>query len=183
MASVVLNGSVSGSCTITAPSAAGTTTLTLPATSGTVLTSGTNTNFPAGSVLQVVQGSYSTETETSSASYVDTGLSVSITPTSATNKILAILNMNGVGKNTNNTSVRIALIRGSTNIGDSRDIGYTDSTQPNYIGSASVIILDSPATTSSTTYKAQFLSTGGNAAARICSSSSTSTITLMEIKG
>jgi hypothetical protein len=38
MASVVLNGSVSGSCTITAPSAAGTTTLTLPTTSGTVLT-------------------------------------------------------------------------------------------------------------------------------------------------
>jgi hypothetical protein len=37
MASVVLNGSVSGSCTITAPSAAGTTTLTLPATSGTVI--------------------------------------------------------------------------------------------------------------------------------------------------
>ena len=40
MASVVLNGSVSGSCTITAPSAAGTTTLTLPTTSGTVITTG-----------------------------------------------------------------------------------------------------------------------------------------------
>jgi hypothetical protein len=40
MASVVLNGSVSGSCTITAPSAAGTTTLTLPTQSGTVITTG-----------------------------------------------------------------------------------------------------------------------------------------------
>ena len=40
MASVVLNGSVSGSCTITAPSAAGTTTLTLPTTSGTVMING-----------------------------------------------------------------------------------------------------------------------------------------------
>jgi hypothetical protein len=39
MASVVLNGSVSGSCTITAPSAAGTTTLTLPATTGNVIVS------------------------------------------------------------------------------------------------------------------------------------------------
>jgi hypothetical protein len=38
MASLVLNGNVSGSCTITTPSAAGTTTLTLPTTSGTVLT-------------------------------------------------------------------------------------------------------------------------------------------------
>jgi hypothetical protein len=137
--------------------------------------------LPAGSVLQVVQGSYGTETETSSASYVDTGLSVSITPTSATSKILAILNMNGVGKNSNNTSARIALVRGSTNIGDSRDIGFNNSTNPSYIGSADVIVLDSPATTSSTTYKAQFLSTSGLASARICSSSSTSTLTLMEI--
>jgi hypothetical protein len=40
MASVVLNGSVSGSCTITAPSAAGTTTLTLPAQTGTVMVNG-----------------------------------------------------------------------------------------------------------------------------------------------
>ena len=40
MASVVLNGSVSGSCTITAPSAAGTTTLTLPVQTGTVMVNG-----------------------------------------------------------------------------------------------------------------------------------------------
>jgi hypothetical protein len=40
MASVVLNGSVSGSCTIAAPSAAGTTTLTLPAQTGTVMVNG-----------------------------------------------------------------------------------------------------------------------------------------------
>jgi hypothetical protein len=137
--------------------------------------------LPSGTVLQVVQGSYGTETETSSNSYVDTGLSVSITPTSATSKILAILNMNGVGKNSNNTSARIALVRGSTNIGESRDIGFNNSTTANYIGTVDIIILDSPATTSATTYKAQFLSTGGTPSARICSSSSTATLTLMEI--
>lgn len=136
---------------------------------------------PAGTVVQVVQGTYSTETETSSGSFVDTGLSASITPTSATSKILAILSMTGVGKNSNNTSVRLALVRGATSIGTTYDAGYTGTATASYIGSSDIVCLDSPATTSSTTYKAQFLSTGGVASARICSSNSFSTLTLMEI--
>jgi hypothetical protein len=155
----------------------GTTGITFPSTISGV----SATQQYSGRVLQVVQGTYSTETETSSGSFVDTGLSVSITPTSSTSKILAILNMSGVGKNTNNTTVRIGLVRSSTNIGTAFDGGYNNSTTANYIGSVDIIVLDSPATTSSTTYKAQFLSAGGNAAARIGSSNSISTLTLMEI--
>jgi hypothetical protein len=138
-------------------------------------------NLPAGSVLQVVNATYSTETETSSGSFVDTGLTVSITPSSATSKILVIANMNGVGKNSNNTTVRLALIRNSTSIGTTYDSGYNGSTSSNYIGSADLVVLDSPATTSSTTYKVQFLSASANPSARICSSNSISTITAMEI--
>lgn len=49
-AGVALNGSTSGSVTITAPAVAGTTTLTLPATTGTFNTSGAVNEVPAGSV-------------------------------------------------------------------------------------------------------------------------------------
>jgi hypothetical protein len=66
MASLVLNGNVSGSCTITTPSAAGTTTLTLPTTSGTVLTTGSTFGGtgPAFSAYQSSAQTLSTVTDT-----------------------------------------------------------------------------------------------------------------------
>ena len=47
--------------------------------------------LPAGSVLQVVQATTSTEVSTTSTSYVSAGLSASITPTSSSNKILILV--------------------------------------------------------------------------------------------
>lgn len=58
MASVVLNGSVSGSCTITTPSAAGTTTLTLPASTGTVMVNGPAFSAYLGSNQSVSASTY-----------------------------------------------------------------------------------------------------------------------------
>jgi hypothetical protein len=57
-----------------------------------VIDAGTLTaaRLPAGSVLQVVQSTTTTSATTSSTSYVDTGFSASITPTSASSKILII---------------------------------------------------------------------------------------------
>ena len=72
MAKLVLNGSTSGSVTLDVPAVSGTTTLTLPTTSGTVLTSASSvasSQFPAGSVIQVVQGSFTTQVSTSSSTY------------------------------------------------------------------------------------------------------------------
>ena len=89
MSSVVIAGDTSGSITLNAPAVAGTTTLTLPNTSGTMITTG---NIPAGSVLQVVSNtSQSAQATTSSATYVTTGFSASITPSSASNKVLVLL--------------------------------------------------------------------------------------------
>ena len=141
----------------------------------------TTSDLPAGSVLQVVQGTYSTETETSSSTYADTGLTASITPSSASSKILVLVTMEGVGKATNDTALRVRTLRGATVIDTSNDIAYTASSATNFVGSFSVNILDSPATTSATTYKTQFMSQTNVAKARICSSGSTSYITLMEI--
>jgi hypothetical protein len=182
MASIVVAGDTSGTVTLTAPAVSGTTTLTLPITSGTVLTNGTNTNFPAGSVLQVVNVAYATSVSTTSTSLVDTGLSASITPTSASNKILVIVNQT-ISPTTggSNTYAQMALLRNSTNIyGDYRVNGTTQ-----YVHTTpSCSILDSPATTSSVTYKTQF-ATGAAIYTMEAQHAGlrTSTITLMEIKG
>jgi len=86
--SIVLVGSTSGSCTLQEQAVAGNTTLTLPTISGTILTTGSSGQsipkaaLPTGSVLQVVNATYTTGASTTSTTYVNTGLSASITPTS-----------------------------------------------------------------------------------------------------
>ncbi len=184
MASLVLNGSTSGSVTLSSPAVSGTTTLTLPTTSGTVLTNGTNTNFPAGTVLQVVYGTTSTEVTTSSSSYVDTGLTASITPSSASNKILVLANIAGIFRDTTSGSfMAFQLVRGSTGIGQFQyTLGYINAS--NFIGTTgSTSILDSPSSTSSTTYKVQFSKQNGGSVNVQRDSLALSTIVLMEIKG
>ena len=186
MASIVVAGDTSGTVTLAAPAVSGTTTLTLPATSGTVLTNGTNTNFPTGSVLQVVQGTLGTQTSSSSSTMADSGITASITPKSSSNKILVIAQLNGCGKQTGNTYIRAKLVRGATDIQVMEALaGYDNSTGANWIGSISSTYLDSPATTSSTTYKIQFAS-GENVASVFINGNSggflpVSTITLLEI--
>ena len=86
--SIVLQGSTSGSCTLQEQAVAGTTVLTLPTVSGTVLT---DTSPKAGNVIQVVSTTKTDTFSTTSSSYVDiTGLSVTLTPTSSTSKLLII---------------------------------------------------------------------------------------------
>jgi hypothetical protein len=139
-------------------------------------------SMPAGSVLQVVNATFSNQINTSSATYIDTGLTASITPTSSTSKIMCFVDMVGVGKDTNNAYVGFKLLRGATVIVTFElQAGWTNSSASIDIGSCSTNYLDSPATTSATTYKVQYsnVTAVGNAYAQI--SGPTSTITLMEI--
>jgi len=116
--------------------------------------------LPTGAVLQVVQATYSTAVTISSTSFVDTGLSASITPTSATSKILVLTSQAGIsviGSNAARTNI-IQLVRGSTSIFDFQwetngGVGGNGFRVDPY--SANIAYLDSPATTSSTTYKTQ----------------------------
>lgn len=141
-------------------------------------------NLPAGSVLQVVYGSYSTENTTTSSAYSDTGLTATITPKYSTSKILVIFNNNGSGKQNNDTRLSIKLLRGSTTLITSEVIAaYTNSSASMGVGSCSGVYLDSPSTTSATTYKTQFSSVSNVATAIVQWNGSTSTITLMEIAG
>jgi hypothetical protein len=187
--SIVLQGSTSGSVTLQEPAVAGTTVLDLPAVSGTILTTGSSGQsipkaaLPTGSVLQVVSATYSTEATNNTDTYADTGLSLAITPTSSSSKILVLAN-NTVSKFGSNTQsgVHLNIVRGSTQIVQFAVlIGYTSATGTN-VGSAGVCYLDSPATTSSTTYKMQFKNGGANAGGvHAQESGATSTIVLMEI--
>ena len=179
--SIVLVGSTSGSVTLQEPAVSGSTVLTLPAVTGTVLTT---TSPKAGNVIQVVQATYATQVTSTSSTYADTNLTASITPSSTSSKILVMVNQNGLEKNTNDTSINIKLFRGATDLGQlSIASGFTSSSVNNNFGSFSFNYLDTPSTTSATTYKTQFASNGNNANVYVQRFGSTSTITLMEIAG
>lgn len=129
-------------------------------------------SMPAGTVLQVVQTVKTDTFTTTSTTYTDvTGISVSITPTSATSKILVFANLNASVTAADNYFA-FQLVRGSTaiSIGDtagSRTVGSVGSALINGTGSGNYILpmainfLDSPATTSATTYKIQGLVQSG----------------------
>jgi hypothetical protein len=137
-----------------------------------------------GHVLQVVNASYSTTTGSSSSTYADTGLTASITPSSTSSKILVIVHQEGLSKVTNSTGVDLKLFRGATELAlFGGNAGQQYTTAWNFVGGAGITYLDSPSTTSSTTYKTQFSSTGNNANVYVQSNNATSTITLMEIAG
>lgn len=154
----------------------------------------------AGQVIQVVTGQLDTTSSLASTTLTDTGITASITPASASNKVLVIVTIN-IGCNGGAaTSAWLCLLRGATAIGvgsspGSRTLvagGATLYAQPSMgINTTTISWLDSPATTSSTTYKLQWQSNTNtiylNRSATDTNSSSyprsASSITLLEVKG
>lgn len=215
MSSILIAGNTSGTITLDAPAVAGTTTLTLPTTSGTVLTSASSiptsqlsgsisaASLPAGSILQVVSSTKTdTFSTTTTGSWIDvTGLSVSITPTSSSSRIMIFSRITGAGEAAV-TRLQIRLVRDSTaiSIGDASGSRLQVSGGELYYGgendsllNSSVSFLDSPATTSSTTYKLQIRNGNSNGTIVVnrtrnnnndnATPVATSSITVMEIKG
>jgi hypothetical protein len=105
-----------------------------------------------GKLLQLVNNTYATNFSTSSTSYVDTGMSTTITPTSATSKVFVIYNGNH-RVSTAGGAVNLRIMRGATQIKLYNAQLYT-GTNPER-GEVTLTWLDSPATTSATTYKIQ----------------------------
>jgi hypothetical protein len=144
----------------------------------------TPTTGGGGKVLQVVHGKTLTTASTTSTSYSDTNLTATITPTLNTSKILVIVNQIDVNKTPGDISalVNLQLLRGSSSVLIfSTASGYTGASNRNTV-SVGATYLDSPATTSATTYKTQF-SSGISGQTVYCQylGDSYSTITLMEI--
>ena len=159
----------------------------LPAsqTTGNVLTAAyVNDLRGAFRVLQVVYGSTSTATTNNTSTFADTSLTASITPQSSSSKVLVMVSQNGCFKNSANSENRmnIRLMRGATNIAKvSGDLFLYTNTADSNGASASISFLDTPATTSATTYKTQFSNPNNTAAVIVQEGSAVSTIVLMEI--
>ena len=137
----------------------GTGTITLGQSGDTIaLGSGASASgFGGGKVLQVVSASINTETSSSSTSYADTNLTAAITPSASSSKVLVLVNQNSIGKNSSDNAGKIQLVRGSTAINMfENDFGRNGSTALNIVGGTGYGYLDSPNTTSETTYKTQF---------------------------
>ena len=211
MSKIALSGNASGTGTFTlaSPNSSTDRTVNLPDAGGDmVLTTATQTltnksivatqltgtvaaaRLPAGSVLQVVSVTKVDVFSTTSTTYTDvTGLSVSITPTSASNKVLVFVTVTGGSAS---DDFLFQLVRNSTAIGNgtggSVDNGFGMSSSVEGTTSAlqsSINFLDSPATTSATTYKVQFLVRSGtgvvNRRGSNASFGTSSSITVMEI--
>jgi hypothetical protein len=193
MSNIALVSPATGTATfsITTPSGTSTDrTLTLPDNSGTVLTNATTTGFPAGSVLQVVQGSTTTRVQISTSTYTDSNLTASITPTSSSSKILVLISQNIGSFCSNNigNSGALRIVRDSTTVFTSENVinivaGLGDSGELRVAGQYSFVYLDSPSTTSSVTYKTQIARLAGidRIEPQSNNGTSNSTITLMEI--
>jgi hypothetical protein len=171
--SVTPNASGTANFTIASPATNTDRTLTLPDNTGTILTSASSvasSQLPTGSVLQVLQATKTDAFSTTSTSPVDiTGLSVTITPSSSSNKIL--VSYSTVGSiNGDIAHGYFNMVRGATaifkaDVAGSRTSATSVLNQPNggQMLCYSQTYLDSPATTSATTYKLQLNSSNGNA--------------------
>jgi hypothetical protein len=134
-----------------------------------------------GKVLQMVYATYSTLVSNSTSTYADTGLTATITPTSATSTLLIFVNHSNVYKESGNATSQLLLklLRGSTQIYEMSNL-YTGVSN-NLQGSVTIVHRDSPATTSSLTYKTQFRNSPNAAAVTVQADSNPSSMTILEI--
>jgi len=166
-------------------------------TAGQVLTVNAGATAPewktpaggGGKVLQVVGATTTTATAVATTSYTDTTITATITPTSATSKILVLVQGSVYYKRVatgTSQNVGAKLLRGATTLFTNDYVLYTSitsSTAQDMAFLVPITYLDSPATTSATTYKIQgnIGVTSGGSSSEWQHSSTLSTITLLEI--
>jgi len=182
---------------------AGVSTLYYKQDNGTEVEIGAST-LPAGTVLQVLQTTYTTNTALATTIPADDTtptstegvqiLSQAITPASSSNKILCLVTVWGRadGSGGNGNSMTASLLRSTTTINaQNTTTGLVDSGSGNIqvILSMSITHLDSPATTSSTTYSVRVggestpIRLNGTTSGRLFGGTATCSLTLIEVKG
>ena len=112
---------------------------------GAILTADQQNNLRgAFRVLQVIEGRSTTQVPNTTTGYIDTGLTATITPQAATNKVLVIATT-PIYMADSDCDTQCQVLRGATSLAINRQ---NDSTSPNAQQTSSMIILDTPATTS-----------------------------------
>jgi hypothetical protein len=129
-------------------------------------------------ILQVVSATTSTMVTTTSATFVDTTLSATITPQSNTSKIFVAINQSGYVFNAV-TEVAFQLVRGSTSL--QVQLAPFFSRADSIVGNVSFMFLDSPASTSALTYKTQIRKASGLGDVFANINSNPANITLFEV--
>jgi hypothetical protein len=173
---------IASNLTLTLPSADGSSGQVLQ-TNGSGVLSFAGVSASAGQVIQVITATDDTTRSTTSTSFV-TGsntLSVSITPASASNKIFIVANVNS-GDADSGAERHFTIQRGATNLGNTSGLAQgRTSGGLGFSMNVNMAVLDSPSTTSATTYQVYMKSPNGTA--RMNENSCRGTITCFEIKG
>ena len=152
---------------------------------GTLTKTGTNAwvfapSGGSGKILQVVQGTTTTSTTSTSATYADTTLTVSITPTLATSKVLILVAQNLAYDGVGDTVIDLRIVRDATAVSTLARYIQSNGSQSSQ-GSFAASYLDSPNTTAATTYKTQFSRASGSNTIYAQNVSAPSTIIVMEV--
>jgi hypothetical protein len=137
-----------------------------------------------GKVLQVVSATTTTATANATTTLADTTLTATITPSSASSKVLVLVSQNGLLRSagSSDNALTLKLFRGATEISKLCDTSlYTATALLLTVPTASTSYLDSPATTSATTYKTQFANRNPTSEVIVQHQSNMSTIVLLEI--
>ena len=136
-------------------------TISIPS-GATITNSGTANNFGGGKVLQVVQGSTSTQVAVTAGNSADTGLTAAITPSATSSKILVICTHGLFTKTAATTYCSLSLLRSSTGIYTIGNAFYSTSDGELRLPTVGISYLDSPSSTSSVTYKTAIVCPGGS---------------------
>ena len=153
---------------------------------GLLIKDGAIPSIAGGKILQVVEGTHSTENLIASTTFTDSGLSSSITPSATTSKILVIVQHHiSVYRTANDVTGYVQLLRDATVIRDGF-FGLTSGSNPiQNRGTYVEMVLDTPSTTSSITYKTQgrVNTTLNSAEVKLQAGNNTDTIMLIEVDG
>jgi len=137
-----------------------------------------------GKVLQAVTANFNSTFTTTSHDFQDSDITLAITPSATSSKVLALVSSHGSNEIAGRT-MYYTLYRGSTNLGNG-DAGmgvfFSDSNGSTRVrASLAINLLDSPNTTSATTYTVKCRSASNGSAIELPPTGGRSFITLMEI--
>lgn len=139
-----------------------------------------------GKIVQVVQGTKTTTSSTASGTISDTGLTLTITPTSASNTIMVFAAFDGETRNGVSSTQNFSpfyLYRGTTQLQKTFIGSYNFATvsSPRAYSPVAFSYIDSPATTSATTYKIRYATDGSNLCQMTCAADSIGSIIAIEV--
>jgi len=139
-------------------------------------------NIPPGKVVQIVSSTTSTGIASSTSAYVTTGLTATITPTSANNKVLVFAVVAGCSKDSGITYIGLRLVRNPISLLNmDQSAGNTGTTTANEIGACAINYADTPKRVDAIVYQVDFRNAAATGSVSVQNNSATSSIILMEV--